>query len=326
MSKIKKIIVGLPARNEESAITKCLESVRESILYSGRSNTTLVVCLNGCTDKTPALVETFQERYQDIRCEVIQSNEGLVNAQREIVKKYPADVYVFSDSDSTIDQRSIELLLSNLEKHSEVVVAYAKTAPLEKLDNKSIFYKLGLLYDSQKMLRPRHYFHGRLFATRDWFLPPNEEILKRAMKNDYTRELLKYSEKDILLYADDVFMSSYILDRYGRGAILQVEDARCYSWPVGSFHDWLNTYRRRNIEMEKMYRWFPEYNYLWPWLNRRTGWRNWLKASLTNKILWLAFMMMRGGLYLHVRAELLLIMFKWFRPKGQWQVTTTTKK
>ena len=138
MSKIKKIIVGLPARNEESAITKCLESVRESILYSGRSNTTLVVCLNGCTDKTPALVETFQERYQDIRCEVIQSNEGLVNAQREIVKKYPADVYVFSDSDSTIDQRSIELLLSNLEKHSEVVVAYAKTAPLEKLDNKTM--------------------------------------------------------------------------------------------------------------------------------------------------------------------------------------------
>lgn len=325
MSKIKRIIIGVPARNEELTITESLNSIRQSILYSGRVEIVLVVCINGCKDRTLILAKSFQEKHQDIKCEIIQSGEGLVNAQREIVKKYPADVYIFPDADSTIDEKSIELLLLNLENDPECVVAYAKTITLENRHNKSIFQKIGFLYDSQKILTPRYYFHGRLFATKEWFFPENKEILDRAMRNSYTRELLKYSEKNIFLYADDIFMSSYILDKYGQRAIKQIEDAHCFSYTVGSFRDWLNTYRRRNIEMEKMCRWFPEYNYLWPLLNRKTDWQKWLKASLVDRLRWIVFLSMKMVFYVYLNIELLFVKFNSFKPRGQWQVTATTK-
>ncbi len=325
MPQIRTITIGLPARNEERTITKSMESLRDAMHYSGRENMRLVVCINGCTDQTLSKAELFRAQYADITCDIIMGTEGLVNAQRMIVEKYPADVYIFPDADNVIDKKAIALLLTEMEQHPEVIVAYGRTISLENTENRSLFYKMGLLYDSQKLLTPRHYFHGRLFATKDWFIPKEEDILVRATKNPYCRELLRYSQPHILLYADDVFMSSYIIDRYGRGAIRQVDDAHCYSWTVGSFRDWLYVYRRRNIEMEKMYRWFPEYNYLWPLLNRKTDWQKWQKAPISSKCLWLIFRVMQTYFLLYLKTELFLIKFHWFHPGSQWQVTQTTK-
>jgi hypothetical protein len=185
---------------------------------------------------------------------------------------------------------------------------------------------LGILYDSQTMLSKRYYFHGRLFATKKWYFPSNEEILRRARLNKHNEVMLKYRSDGILLSADDIFMSSYIMDGWGLSAIKQVEDALCYSWPVGSFRDWLNTYRRRNIEMEKMYRWFPEYDYLKPYLDRHTDWNKWLRASLYNKMLWLLFILMKAAFALWLRTELFLLNFDFYRPPKQWFATSTTKK
>lgn len=326
MSKIETIIVGLPVRNEEKSLYNSLESIREAIKISKEANIKLIICINGCIDKSEFIARKFKKDYPDIQCEIIKSIEGLVNAQRKIVALYKADVYVFPDADNIIDENSIALLLRALRLDSNLVVAYAKTKALRDEGNKSIFHKIGLLYDSQKLLTKRHYFHGRLFATRKWFIPTDDEILKRATKNRRNALLLKYCKNKILLSADDIFMSSYIMDKYGLKAIKQIDDAICYSWSVGSFTDWLNVYRRRNIEMEKMYRWFPEYNYLKQYLNRRTDWKQWFGASISDKLFWLIFFFMRKALAFFLTFEFLLLNLNFYEPQRQWVITSTTKK
>lgn len=326
MRKIETIIVGLPVRNEEKSLYNNLKSIRNAILTSNEMDIRLIICINGCTDSSEVIAKKFKKNYPDIGCEIIKSNEGVVNAQRKIVKFYKADAYVFSDSDSIIDKHSIKLLLQALRLDPNLFVAYAKTKSLYDQKNKSFFYKIGILYDSQKLLTKRYYFHGRLFATKEWFMPADTDVLKRAKYNKKNSVLLKYYKNGILLAADDILMSSYFMHKYGLKSIKQIDDAVCYSWSVGSLKDWFNTYRRRNIEMEKMYRWFPEYNYLKPYLNRRTDWKKWLGAKIGDKILWTIFFLMRGAFVILFSSELFLINLYFYQPRKQWHITTTTKK
>lgn len=319
-----KVVIGLPARNEEAGIYDALRSIREAIRYA-KISAPIIVCLNGCTDKTGEVVKKFIRENKDVKCSIIRSRPGLVHAQGKIVELFPADIYAFPDADGTIGKDSLKLLLDEFKKNPKLIVAYAKTVSL--LDGgRSIAKKIGLLYDSQKLLTPRRYIHGRFFATREWYIPKDREVLSRAHKNRRNRKLLKYCKNKILMSADDIFMSSYIVDKYGRNAIKQVDGAHCFAWPIASFSDWFNTYRRRNIETAKMTRWFPEYNYLWPYLNRHTNWQKWFRAPIGDRILWLIFLLMKAIFYLRLKMEFLLLLINFYEPPQQWKVTASTKK
>jgi glycosyltransferase involved in cell wall biosynthesis len=326
MPQVEKIVVGLAVRNEEKSLFSCLESVRKAMIFSKEPHMHLVVCLNGCTDNSELEAKKFGEKYSDIPYNIIESEEGLVNAQRTIVKSFPADIYIFPDADNVIEVSSIKLLLDTLRNNKNLKVVYAKTIPMPIPDkNCSLFYKIGLLYDSRALLTKRFYFHGRLFATREWRFPSNEEILKRAKSKKADSFLLKYIKGSTALFADDVWMSAYFIHKYGLDSIAQVNEAVCYSWPVGSLKDWFNVYRRINIEKEKIFRWFPEYRPLKKYLTRRTDWFKWLKADLGGKLLWLIFLLMKGCFYLWLRAEFLLARLPFYFPKDQWLVAKSTK-
>jgi len=319
------LIIGLPARNEEKTIYGALESISEAI--SGINNYKIVVCTNSCTDDTAGVVKEFINNHRDLNCVLIKSQPGLVNAQRKIVDLFPAKIYVFPDADSKIEKDSIKALLNELNKNNQTVVAYAKTVSLINRKKKlPLAERMGILYDSQKLLSPRKYIHGRLFATKDWSIPSNQELSKAANRNRSSREMLKYCKKGIFLSVDDIFLSSYIMDKYGLKAIKQVDSARCFAWSIASFSDWLRVYRRRNVEMEKMKRWFPEYNYLWPHLNRRTNWRNWLKADWRDKMIWLMYLSMKGIFFCYLRFEFLMLKVGLYHPPVQWKAAQTTKK
>ncbi len=322
-----QVTIGLPTINQAFNIEHALNSIIMAVNFVQIKNYILVVCANGCTDNTEAVVYSFIKNHPQINCQLITSNPGVVNAQRKIVQNYPADIFIFPDDDGQIDKKSIKLLLDEL-KNPKTIVAYAKSLSLKDNSKKqsSLAEKMGLLYDSQNMLTSREYFHGRLFATKDWHVPDDVEILKRAQKNKHNSEILKYCRNNILLAADDIYMSSYIMDKYGLEAIKQVAMAHCYSWPVATFYDWLNIYRRRNIEMEKMNRWFPEYNYLWSHLNRKTDWSKWLKAGLGDKFIWLSYLFMRGLFFVYLKIEFLLLKTGFYEPPEQWKTTKSTKK
>ncbi len=325
MPKIETIIVGLPVRNEEKSLYSCLKSVRKAVAFANEPDIRLVVCLNGCTDSSELVARKFGEEYPDIRYSIIKSEEGLVNAQRAIVQTFLADMYVFPDADNIIDEASIKLLLGALRNDARLRVVYAKTMPLTIPNKHSLFYKIGLLYDSRAPLTKRFYFHGRLFATREWKFPSTEEILSRSRKTGSNDFLLKYTRGNTLLFADDVWMSAYFINRYGTESVRQIPQAICYSWPVSSLKDWLNVYRRLNIEKEKLFRWFPEYLSLKTCLIRHTDWKKWRQAKLGDKSLWIAYLLMKGIFYLCLRVEFLLARLPFYTPKGQWLVAKSTK-
>jgi hypothetical protein len=78
--------------------------------------------------------------------------------------------------------------------------------------------------------------------------------------------------------------------------------------------------------MEKMKRWFSEYNYLLPHLSRRTNWSSWFKAKWSNKLLWLIYLTMKDFLFVYLKLELLLLKIGLYVPPTQWNITKTTKK
>ncbi|MEK9175232.1 MAG: HAD hydrolase family protein [Patescibacteria group bacterium] len=324
--QLYEVVVGLPVRNEEASLFGALESIRIATHACDEASLKLVVCINGCIDRSQEIAETFMAKYSDIDMDIIHSAEGLVRAQAEIVCLYPASIYIFPDSDNLIEEKALLYLLRELKEKKRTIVTYAKTISIKDPSNSSPFYALGMLYESQTMLSKRYYFHGRLFATRKWTFPSDEEILQRAHATHRGELLLKYCNRDILLSADDIYLSSYIMHTYGLDAISQVRDSHCYSYPIGSFRDWHNVYRRRNIEMEKMYRWFPEWNYLKPYLNRRTDWKKWLQSSFSKKALWLLYLGMKGLFWLALRIEFWCLHLTMFYPVSQWLVTSSTKK
>lgn len=319
------VVVGLAARNEEANIYNSLESIREALLYLNRSGVKVVVCANGCTDNTHQEVERFMERHKDTDVDLVHSDEGLVVAQRFIVTNYPADIYVFPDADNVIHRESIKLLLDALAEPS-VVVAYARTSPEEDPESRSLFQSMGILYDSQKLLTERRYFHGRLFATKDWYMPESAEIIRRARRTRMGAALLRYSRPGTFLYADDIFMSSYIMDKYGLESIRQVKEAICFSKSVGSLRDWWNSYRRRNVEMAKLHYWFPEYDYLAPHINRRTDWAKWRRSTSLEKTVWLGLLLLKGLFWIRLKIELAAVFLGVWKPSDQWQATLTTKR
>jgi predicted MPP superfamily phosphohydrolase len=78
--------------------------------------------------------------------------------------------------------------------------------------------------------------------------------------------------------------------------------------------------------MEKMHRWFPEYNYLWPYLNRRTDWNKWQKSKLKEKAIWICYLLMKLVLSVYLKFEFFLLKFEFYQPTKQWKTTATTKK
>lgn len=78
--------------------------------------------------------------------------------------------------------------------------------------------------------------------------------------------------------------------------------------------------------MEKMRCWFPEYNYLWPHLNRRTDWRKWQKTGVSDKLVWISYLLMKAVFFCLLRVEFFLLQFSFFHPASQWKITSSTKK
>jgi len=323
---VSDIVIGVPVRNEEKTIFENLCSIRKAVLFTKR-DMLIVICINGCIDNTKIYVQKFIKTYPDMKCLIIESEEGLVNAQRAIVTFFPAKIYIFVDADMLIKENSIKFLIDELEKNPETILDYAKTVPLKHDDPLSIPYRLSLLYNSQKYLTKRYYFHGRLFATKDWFIPSNEEIIHRASQSYLGRLLLnKYSKNGILFNAVDVYMSAYLIKKYGLNSIKQISEAECYPWLINTWKDWWLNYRRIRIEVRKVKIWFHEFKNIRPYLYRYTNWKKWVRTSFSDRFLWLIYIFMCSIFEIAIYLEFLMSMMNIYEPKDQWEITATTKK
>lgn len=312
-----QLVIGIAAKNEENCIFECLESVEKALLAYNQSSQ-ILVCLNNCTDNTEEEVIRFASS-SVIEVLVLHSTGSLISAQRTIFYATKVRPIVFLDADSRITAKTLRSLIEGLKM--PVVLTYAKSVNRTSNNHLTLVTKVFNLYQTGKFLTKRYYFHGRVFATYEWNFPTELEILERAY-NTNSFHLLKYG-KGLLL--DDVFLSAYLLNKYGDSAIKEIKTAKVEHRPIKKWRDWWRTYRRIRIEMIKIETWFSEYSSLKPKLYRKTNWKVWNKANISEKILWLIYLLFKLVSNLSVRSEIMLAKFTRYRPSNQWKVAESTK-
>jgi len=123
-----KILIGLPAYNEEKSIGSVLRSVVAFHKVS-RYPVQVLVVNDGSTDNTAAIVEDFAEQYEFIRIINHRGNKGLGEAVKTILNYAvdnldEEDVLVTMDADNTHNPFLIESMVGSLVSYNlDMVVA-----------------------------------------------------------------------------------------------------------------------------------------------------------------------------------------------------------
>jgi glycosyltransferase involved in cell wall biosynthesis len=188
-----KLGLGICARNEEAGIIATITSVVHSARSAHSLEWELIVCANGCTDGTVALVNQWllNNKAFAVTLEVLDV-ANLVDAQRLVVNRLGdrgASAIVLFDADILVDMECVPELLRTADNPS-IKAAYARSVPT-KSAQETIIEKVLNQYDSiNTIFSERRHLHGRAFLIKEWSIPETEPPL----------------------LADDIYMSCDLLD------------------------------------------------------------------------------------------------------------------
>ncbi|MFH1455278.1 MAG: hypothetical protein ABIF22_03095 [bacterium] len=301
-----KIAIGICARNEESSIIPMLDSLILSIPNNLNNKFHIFICANGCSDQTIPLIQSWQMKNSLINSDLFIIDEAnLVESQRIIVeksKKLHFESIIFLDADIILDRNCISELIKN-SINENVQAVYAVSIPTQR-KKQSLIEKILNLYDtSSEMFSLRKHLHGRAFLikTEAWNVP----------------------ETNPKLIADDIYLSFYLLQKYGERSIKKVDTAKIYFHQISSYSDFYNTFRRRQIEINKCFVLFPDFKMLpHSQVNRKFLWKNLPHQSLTDIFLWLSLIFLKKITKLQFKFE----SFFGLGENSQWRITETSKK
>jgi dolichol-phosphate mannosyltransferase len=122
----QRILLGLPAYNEEIALPRLLERVVR-LRESAGADLTVVLYNDGSTDRTVPIAEEWKSRLPLVVIDGVQ-NKGLGAGLRALVEYAAAhgddgDVLVIMDCDDTHDPAQILQMLDALERGADLVIA-----------------------------------------------------------------------------------------------------------------------------------------------------------------------------------------------------------
>lgn len=250
---IDRYIVIIPAYNEETTIKDALASIAFADKHTRASLEAVIVCLNGCTDRTKEMVDAWN----GLPLVVIESPLGYLSAMNTLFryarKHYPNIPMLKSDADSTLDAFAIDHLLSELEKHPSLILAgghplpHAPSgwSPYRKL--KSRFLSIRPLYPlSEVAVNDVHAYHP--FATID----PQPNIgRKEARLKIYfhgrlwcVRSALDIPLLDGSVLGDDVFLCDWLYVKHGPESLRVIYAANAYFRPHFSIIRHWKVYKR----------------------------------------------------------------------------------
>jgi dolichol-phosphate mannosyltransferase len=125
MLATRRVLIGLPAYNEEIALPRLLARI-ESLRQTSSEPMTVVVYNDGSTDATLATAHAWQGRLQLVVLDGVV-NKGLGAGLRALVE-YAAtngaddDVLVVMDGDDTHDPAQVEAMLARMAEGADVVI------------------------------------------------------------------------------------------------------------------------------------------------------------------------------------------------------------
>jgi glycosyltransferase involved in cell wall biosynthesis len=300
-----KIGIGICAHNEEAGIISTVTSVVTSVQSVAYPlDWELIVCANGCIDRTPELIRSWLSDNRGLPVSLILLDPAnLVEAQRLIatrLKERHSDMLAFFDADIVVDVGCIPALLRAASADS-IKAAYATSVPISNVRPTIIEKTLNQYDSSNTIFSKRKHLHGRAFLIKEWSIPAT------------THQLL----------ADDIYLSCDLLYRFGPHAIVASPDALVYFHQISSIADFYRAYKRRTTELAKCLRLFPHFKSLPPeQINRRLHLSQLLNKSLSQSYYWIIFLLLRK----YFRLKLLIESSLADQPSTKWDITKTTKK
>jgi glycosyltransferase involved in cell wall biosynthesis len=256
---MKEFVIIIPAYNEENSIKSCIEAIFESSIYAKeRWNYLLkrvLVCINGCTDKTEDIVKAIQK--EDERIEIIYSKKWCVDANIALYQKVQRDYedrfIIKVDADVKLKFDCIFLLLNEFKLNSNLIISWGHPIP-EKIKKINIYNKLiakvfsirsqyyqseisindlseyhqGYGDASEWVFKSKIYFHGRIFSVRDpsfLFLDKNQ-------------------------IWDDVFLAAYLYHIHWPWIIHVNYEANCFYVPYNTLSHYWKVYKRISEDLK----------------------------------------------------------------------------
>ncbi len=257
------VSICIAAYNEEKNIGKTLRHLENQLLKINFSKKNkIIVCLNGCNDKTKKIVKEISKKFQ-YPLTLTRSKKGKLKAHKKMLEFVnEREIVFFMDADVLVPKEAIITLGEEFENddYVKIVSAYPYILRKEKLsffkdlifnvlNLKRIFPKIeiarnnvSIYHSSNKEFnkKSRIYFHGRFFAIRN-------------------KSLYKFPRKKSKIRGDDTFLSRVILDKYGKGSIKVLFDSKVYCAPLMSIRSYLKSWYRIRKDIDEINLEYPKF-------------------------------------------------------------------
>jgi len=195
--------ICVPVYNEEESIINITNDIIGSDLWKQSNEKELILCLNGCTDKSEEIANSLAESNPFIKTIIIKEKSKHLALNRFLEEhNQKSDILFFIDADIIFDGNILKKLKDCLEKNKEITIAGATSRYYpEKLRPWDLFKKRIL-----KGSHPKQTFiHGRCYAV----------------KSQYSKELILPDSN--VLYED-----IYLTIKF-RGRFIILDDAIVYA-------------------------------------------------------------------------------------------------
>jgi len=165
-----RITILIPAHNEEAVIAAKTSNVA-SLLYP-REALSIVIALDGCTDRTQSIAEATISELSDetaarIELVALQPNRGKVAVLNELIAKAETDVVVLSDASATVMPDALWRIADHFEDPDVGVVCGTYALIKAGSDGESAYwsYQTQIKLDEAAIAAPMG-AHGAFYAFR----------------------------------------------------------------------------------------------------------------------------------------------------------------
>jgi len=261
-------------------------------------NSEIIVCLNGCTDKTEEIAKKLKkDSLKELR--IIHSKKGKLNAHKKILEQINHDnLVLFSDADILVPKETILAIIKEFDRNSnlKVVSGYPYTLKANKtkwyqnivynvLNLKRIHPKIevskndvskyhGLKEKDSFLKRSRIYFHGRFFGIKN-------------------KSIYEFPKEGSKIRGDDTFLTRVVLSKFGPGSIKVLFDSPVYCAPLYSIIEYLKVWYRIRKDIDMIEKEYPEFREINKSIEMTLNWEYYKTLNKKDKFYSLLFFILR---------------------------------
>lgn len=168
------VSICIPTYNAAAYLEPCLQSALAQTYHK----TEILICDDGSTDETVAIIKKYQQLYVQIRLIQNAENKGMVNNWNNCIKQAKGSWIKFLFMDDVLQPDCIEKMLAACRENNTEVVVCARDFII--LDNALPHIRN---YFNSSIIKPEH-----LFGTATIFITP--ERLTKAVKRHFLQNIL----------------------------------------------------------------------------------------------------------------------------------------